>query len=211
MNDPAALLVIRSHATDERFRAFAEAITGSGQTVAASRLHEVEALEPGTCPAHTLVISYSDKDAARDAFGNMPVDLISTPSPPVTLLTAAVPSEGFDDAAIPTRANVGDHAGNDPVLLLIEGSASDAAAMDRYRDIILPMMFERSAYYLAFELGGSVEVLSGTWEEAIFAISRWPSRELARDFWLSEQYQTTAIPLRIGIGRFHVAAVPEVG
>lgn len=211
MSDAGALLVIRSHASDERFCAFRESVSSSGRTIASCRLHEVEALEPGTCPAHTLVVGYEDKSAARAAYAEMPIDTISTPSPPLVLLTAAVPNEGFDDAAIPTRANVGDHPDDDPVLLIIEGSASDAAAMDQYRDIILPMMFDRHAYYTVFELGGNVDVLSGEWDEAIFAISRWPSRALARDFWLSEQYQTTAIPLRIGIGRFQVAAVPDAG
>ena len=75
--------------------------------------------------------------------------------------------------------------------------------------IILPMMFERRAYYTVFELGGDVEVLSGSWDEAIFAISRWPSRSAARDFWLSERYQTEAIPLRLDVGRFAVALVAE--
>ena len=81
--------------------------------------------------------------------------------------------------------------------------------MDVYRGIILPMMFERHAYYTAFELGGDVEVLSGAWDEAIFAISRWPSRAAARDFWLCERYQNDAIPLRLDVGRFSVALVAE--
>ena len=54
------------------------------------------------------------------------------------------------------------------------------------------------------ELGGAVEVLSGEWSEAIFAISRWPSREAALAFWNAPKYQNDAIPLRLDIGRFSV-------
>ena len=79
--------------------------------------------------------------------------------------------------------------------------------MDAYRDIILPMMRERGAYYVAFELGGDVSVLAGEWQEGIFAISRWPSRAHAEDFWFSERYQQTAVPLRTGVGRFDVQII----
>ncbi len=69
------------------------------------------------------------------------------------------------------------------------------------------MMRERGAYYIAFELGGSVTVLAGAWQEGIFAISRWPRRAHAEDFWFSERYQQTAIPIRTGVGRFDVQII----
>lgn len=209
MTDSAAFLIIRSAAPDARFRAFAESVTGTGNLVGKARVHEVEALEPGTVPAHTLILEFASRVAARAAWQALPLSLIERPSPPLVLLVGKVPDAGFGDASIPTLANVEPGDDNDPVLLLIEGSASDQAAMDRYRDIILPMMFERHAFYIAFELGGDVEVLSGEWDEAIFAISRWPSRESARSFWLSERYQNDAIPLRLDIGRFSVAVLAE--
>jgi uncharacterized protein (DUF1330 family) len=93
--------------------------------------------------------------------------------------------------------------------MLIEGTGRDQDRMDQYRDILMPMMFEEGAFYAVFDLGGSVEVLSGAWDEAIFAISRWPSRGAAERFWMSERYQRDAIPLRIDIGRFEVALIPE--
>ena len=123
------------------------------------------------------------------------------------LLAGKVPASGFDDPAIPTQANAASVTDTDPVLMLIEGSATDQDRMDVYRGIILPQMFERSAYYSVFELGGDVEVLSGDWDEAIFAISRWPRRSAARDFWHSDRYQDDAIPLRIDIGRFEVSII----
>ena len=209
MSDTPALLIVRSEAPDIRFREFAAQASGQATLVGSARLHQVEILEPGTVPAHTLILEFQSREAARDAFGALPVSLLERPAPPRVLLTSKVPEGGFDDASIPTRANVDPGPGSDPVLMLIEGSATDQAAMDVYRGIILPMMFERNAYYTVFELGGDVEVLSGTWDEAIFAISRWPSRAAARDFWLCERYQNDAIPLRLDIGRFGVALVAE--
>lgn len=209
MSDPGAYLIVRSQAPDVRFCEFAERTSRGQSIVSATRLHEVESLEPGTVPMHTLILEFPSRAAARTAWSAMPTDLLEQPEPPLTLLAAKVPETGFDDPEIPTRANVGDVTDRDPVLLLIEGTGDDQERMDTYRGIILPMMFERSAYYTAFELGGAVEVLSGEWDEAIFAISRWPSRERARDFWLCDRYQRDAIPLRIDVGAFAVAMVPE--
>lgn len=210
MAETGAYLVIRSYAPDAQVCRFADAVSAQHKPVGAARLHEVEALEPGSLPAHTLIIPFADKDAARAAYAEMPKDLIAAPKPPLVLLTGAVPAAGFDDPSIPTQANAANAVDDGPVLLLIEGSASDQDAMDQYRDIILPMMFDLKSYYTVFDLGGAVEVLSGEWDEAIFAISRWPSREAARAFWLSERYQRDAIPLRLNIGRFEVVAIPEV-
>ncbi len=209
MKDTGAFLIVRSLAPDARFREFVDRISGTSSVTGVARLHEVEALEPGTSPAHTLILDCPDRQSARDAFASMPIQLLDQPAAPLVLLTSQVPEAGFDDPSIPTKANVDEFEDDAPVLMLIEGSATDQDKMDTYRNIILPMMFERGAYYTAFELGGDVEVLSGSWDEAIFAISRWPSREAARDFWLCERYQRDAIPLRLDIGRFAVALVPE--
>ena len=209
MSDSAAFLIIRSEAPDIRFREFAAQASGQAKPVSATRLNDVEVLEPGTVPMHTLILEYPSREAAREAWSTLSLTSIERPKPPLVLLTSKVPDAGFDDPSIPTRANVDPGPDADPVLMLIEGSATDQEAMDVYRGIILPMMFERHAYYTAFELGGDVEVLSGAWDEAIFAISRWPSRAAARDFWLCERYQNDAIPLRLDVGRFSVALVAE--
>ena len=79
--------------------------------------------------------------------------------------------------------------------------------MDSYRDILLPLMFDNMGYYTVFELGGDVKVLSGAWDEAIFAISRWPDRAAARRTWFADIYQEQAIPLRLDIGRFEVVMI----
>jgi uncharacterized protein (DUF1330 family) len=89
--------------------------------------------------------------------------------------------------------------------MLIRGSASDPARMDGYRDVILPMIKERGGYYEVFALQpGAVVAWSGAWTEQIFAISRWPERSAAEDFWYSDRYQSVAIPKRLGAGRFAV-------
>ena len=72
------------------------------------------------------------------------------------------------------------------------------------------MMRERGAYYIAFELGGDVEVLAGAWSEGIFAISRWPSKALAEDFWYSDKYQNEAIQIRTGVGKFDVQIIEGI-
>jgi len=209
MSDPGAFLILRSNAPDARFGEFLDRVSTTERVVGLARLHEVKALEPGTVPAHTLILEYPSKEAARDSLSSMPADLLAEPREPLVLLTAKVPEAGFDDPSIPTRANAGTVRDDGPVLMLIEGSATDQERLNTYREIILPMMFERHAYYTVFELGGDVEVLSGSWDEDIFAISRWPSLDAAYDLWLSDRYQNDAIPLRIDVGRFEVAVVPE--
>ena len=56
---------------------------------------------------------------------------------------------------------------------------------------------------------GEVVPLSGEWKEQIFAISRWPTRASAEDFWFADRYQGTAIPIRIGAGKFTVHVLEE--
>lgn len=209
MAEVGAYLVIRSSAPDISFRAFCDQVQANFAIAGKARLHEVELFEPGSVAAHTLITPFASREEARGAFDQMPLDLIAQPAEPLVLLTGAVPPEGFDDPAIPTAANVSVPEGADPVLMLIEGSASDQDRMDAYRNVLLPMMFELGSYYTVFDLGGSVDVLSGEWDEAIFAISRWPSRDAARAFWMSDKYQQEGIPLRLDIGRFEVAVIPE--
>ncbi len=209
MAEPGAFLIIRTKTPDIRFRAFRDSVSAKHTVVGGARLHEAAALEPGTKLAHTLVIAYPDKDAARAAWAAMPTDTIAEPAPPLVLLTGALPPEGLPDPEIPTKANVPPCADDGSVLLMIEGTGTDEDRMNRYRGILLPLMFELNAYYTVFDLGGDVEVLSGEWDEAIFAISRWPSRAAAEEFWMCDRYQTEAIPIRLHHGEFQVTMIPE--
>jgi uncharacterized protein (DUF1330 family) len=156
---------------------------------------------------HVWIARFPAMAAAKTAWTDvLDTSDLSAPGPPLVLAARAVPDAGFppEMSFVPTRANVDPGPGGPPTLMLIEGTARDQARMDRYRDIILPMMRALKSYYIVFELGGAVEVLSGDWNEAIFAISRWPDRAAALAFWNAPKYQETAIPLRLDIGRFSV-------
>jgi len=108
----------------------------------------------------------------------------------VALAAAGLAFEGWRGHFVPTIASVDVPAAEGPpAYMLIEGTGTDDVRMDAYRDIILPMLRERGAYYPLFELGGAVRVLHGDWQEGILAVSRWPTLALAHDFWFSDRYQ----------------------
>lgn len=202
-----AYLIIRTKAPYVNFQRFCAANRAVGTLVAARSIHEIEALEPGSVPLHTWIARFPSVDAARAAWASVDRSEFEKPEAPLVLLMNAMPEKGVPDDAVPTHVNVSPGPAQPPTLMLIEGSATDQEAMDRYRDVILPMLKERGAYYIVFELGGNIEVLSGQWDEAIFAISRWPAAHLARDFWLSGTYQKKAIPLRIDVSAFQVVTL----
>ena len=207
MADPT-YLIIRSRAPHIRFHRFCQTNSNhGGRLIAARPLHEIEALEPGSVPLHTWIGLFPSMEAAKAAWAAMDTSALQQPVPPLVLAAKAVPEGGYDDDIIPTHLNVDPGPSQPPTLMLIEGSASDQAAMDQYRDIIMPMLKERGGYYIIYELGGDVAVLSGDWDEAIFAISRWPTPHAARDFWLADLYQDTAIPLRLNVSAFQVVTL----
>ena len=173
-----------------------------GEVVACAGADAVEPLEPGTLHTSLLIARFAfegDLDAAWSRIAP------ALPDGAQALAAPGLPYEGWPGHAVPTIATVDVPAGATPrAHMLIEGTGTDAARMDAYRDIILPMIAERGGYYTLFELGGSVRVLAGAWSEAILAISRWPTIAAARDFWFSDRYQTVAIPIRSGFGHFEV-------
>lgn len=215
---PDAHLIVKSYSTDARFRAFAlaanvEAAKGGGLTYLTRRMHEVQALEPGTKPSHLWAASFptvAGRDAAWHALkNNGGAALLEGEDAAQVLGISAVPVEGFPGTEIPTPASVTPPPHPGPrAYMLIEGTPLDQARVDRYRDIILPLISSRFAYYTVFELGANIQVLSGAWDEMIFAVSRWPDMAAAHDFWLSDRYQSVAIPTRTGAGRFSVMLAP---
>jgi uncharacterized protein (DUF1330 family) len=189
---------------------WADAITAArGTILAKGSAGEVKPLEPGT--AHTgLVIARFAFAEDRDAFwsSDPACQLTAADSDLVALACNGIAYEGWPGNFVPTIATVNVPDADAPrTFMVIEGTGTDQPRMDRYRDMILPMMRERGAYYVAFELGGDVSVLAGEWSEGIFAISRWPSKALAEDFWFSEKYQNEAIPIRTGVGKFDVQII----
>lgn len=187
---------------------------GGAEVYAASSPGRVVGLEPGTVSAALLVARWADVDAARRVTTHTLLprlrEALPSGSEPTVLLAESLPDLGLPDMMdIPTRASVprpAQHPRN--AFLLVRGTAWDQARLNQYRDIILPMHKERGGYYEAFAIQpGQVEALSGEWTEQILAISRWPARAVAEDFWFSDRYQTEAIPLRLGAGRFTVHMV----
>lgn len=193
--------------------AWATAIAAArGTLLAAGDAGVVKPLEPGT--EHTgLVIARFPFADDRDAFwaSQAARQLADADSGLVALACNGIAYEGWPGNFVPTIATVDvPDAGAPRTFMVIEGTGTDQERMDRYRDMILPMMRERGAYYIAFELGGDVHVLAGDWSEGIFAISRWPSKALAEDFWYCEKYQNEAIPIRTGVGKFDVQIIEGV-
>jgi uncharacterized protein (DUF1330 family) len=187
---------------------WARAISAArGDVLAVAAIGDVTPLEPGT--QHSgLVIARFAFAADRDAFWASAGSLIQDDSDLVALSTSGIAWEGWPGNFVPTIATVDvPDAGVPRYFMVIEGTGTDQTRMDQYRDIILPMMRDRGAYYVAFELGGDVKVLAGKWSEGIFAISRWPSRAHAEGFWFCDEYQKTAVPIRTGVGRFDVQIV----
>lgn len=171
----------------------------------------VACLEPGTVGsgillARTLDAAHATR-VAKDSLIPMLRDALPAASSPTVLRVAGLPENGLPDMLdIPTVASV-PRAPSVPrnALMIIRGSVIVPAQIDRYRDVILPMLKERGGYYEVFALAeGETVALAGEWREQIFAVSRWPTRAAAEDFWYCDRYQQHAIPLRLGGGRFSV-------
>lgn len=192
--------------------AAATAVAGAGgEVLALAPSSEVELLEPGSPAAAVLVARWpasSAFDAAWTAGVEVVVDgLVRGRGGALALAAQGLPPEGLpDQLEVPTVASVPvEQLPTPPTYMVIQGSVTDTERIAGYRNIILPMMMERGSLYVVFCIGGSgVRVLRGEWDEQIFAISRWPTHAAAHDFWYSERYQREAIPIRTGIGAFHV-------
>ena len=177
----------------------------------------VECLEAGT-PAAAMLLAEFEQPQNIDAFWSddrhqaIFARLGATPDV-VALSVAGLPYDGLPEALeIPTIASVTPPENQVPcAYMIVQGSSTDQARMDQYRDIILPMIKEQGAYYTAFEIEGKVNLLCGEWPHEIYAISRWPDHESGHAFWDSDRYQNTAIPLRTGVGHFLVHYLPGAG
>ncbi len=182
-------------------------------TVLASRDKSmVRPLEEGSAHSGLVIIRFAFADDL-DAFWSCDTASALASADPglVALACAGLPYEGWPGNFVPTIATVDVPVSDRPrTFMVIEGTGTDQDRMDAYRDQILPMMRDRGAYYVAFELGGNVRVLAGRWDEGIFAISRWPDQSLAEDFWYSDHYQNHCIPLRTGVGRFDVQIIEGI-
>jgi uncharacterized protein (DUF1330 family) len=172
-----------------------------GEVIVKAAATDVKPLEAGSAHNALIIARFAFEADLDQAW----VAMASAAQGLVALKSIGLPWEGWPGADLPTIATVQvPDAGAPRVYMLIEGTGFDVERMDRYRDVILPMLRQRGAYYVQFELGAKAQVLAGIWAEGILAISRWPSWAAAEDFWYSERYQTVAIPIRTGFGRFDV-------
>lgn len=185
-----------------------------GEVFAHAPAGRVAGLEPGTVAAGVVLVRWRDAERLRAVARSVILPALGAALPsgarPTVLAAESLPDEGLPSMMdIPTAASVPrPPATPRNTFLVIRGTAWDPARLDHYRDVILPMHKERGGYYEAFCVApGQVEALSGDWRDAIFAISRWPRRDLAEDFWYCDRYQRGAIPLRVGAGRFTVQLV----
>ena len=184
-------------------RAAAAAIELSdGKVLACEAAAAVELLEPGTPAAAVLIASWRGRNAFDEAWdsavGTSVVGLIAGSRDAVALAAEGLPLEGLpEQPEVPTVASVPVHVlDTPPTYMAIQGSVSDDERILSYRDTILPMMKERGSLYVVFCIGGGVRVLHGSWNEQIYAISRWPTHASAHDFWYSQRYQPS--PSRSG-------------
>lgn len=172
----------------------------------------VECLEPGTPPAEIALFQFDDAGQARELWNSdanqrlLDANGLADDPGTLVLLAPGLPYSGLPEAPeIPTIASVEAPPGKGPRhYMIIQGTGTDQARMDRYRDIILPMMAALGSYYVAFNIGGGTEILAGSWPWEIFAVSRWPDHQAGHDFWDSDRYSNVAVPLRTGAGTFHV-------
>lgn len=173
---------------------------------------EVECLESGTPAAEVGLFQFGDVESAKEFWGSaenrrlLAANGIDEGFATLALLSRGLPGIGLPEAPeIPTVASVTPPPGRGPRhFMVIQGTGTDQARMDEYRDIILPMMAELGSYYIAFNIADGTEALAGTWPWEIFAISRWPDYRAGHDFWDSDRYQNLAVPTRTGAGTFHV-------
>lgn len=211
MTTPPQFLVVKApDASGQAMAALARAAAEDrGMVVAAAPRDGVEVLEPGSPHTATLIARFASEEDLRRAWVAPATERalaeLGADGELVALSIGGLPPEGVPDAPFPTAASVEvPEAAGPPAWMLVEGGFTDQEAGQRYNEVIWPMLRERGAYYAAVVFGAGVTSLRGRWDEAVFAISRWPSLEAAHDFWYGERYQDVAVPIRTGKGAFSV-------
>lgn len=195
------------------FPALQQSIASRGGTVLAAALpRAVEVLEAGSRLAAVFIARWPDA-AALEAFWRGGGEAVFAPAAAVAgsraISVKGVPSAGLPGDFLPTVATVeAPQVSTPPAYMLVQGSVSGLEAIQKYVEIIMPMLRERRGYYVVYAEAPDVTVLHGEWNEQAFIVSRWPTIEAARDFWWCERYQDTAIPIRTGHGAFTVLLMP---
>jgi len=181
-----------------------------GTVLAGVSADDVECLEPGTPKAAVLLIEFEHAGQVNAFWASERhqslLTLIGSSDGLLALAVPGLPYAGLPEAMdIPTTASVEAPEGFGPrAFMVIQGIVTDQERLDKYRDVLLPLIAAQGAYYTAFEISGGAEAFMGEWPWEIFAISRWPDHAAGHAVWDSDRYQNTAIPIRTGAGTFHV-------
>jgi len=187
-------------------------IAGShgGSVLAHVPSDQIGALEPGSIAYTTLLVVFENSGATEKFWSAAQSDprIAALLDDPEARVTAAegLPRAGIPGDPLPTVASIESFpAGDGPRgYMFIDGVATDLDRLLIYRGIIFELMLERSAYYLVICEASGVRVLTGTWQQEIYAISYWPTPGHAEDFWYCDRYQNEGIPTRTGAGTFYV-------
>ncbi len=209
---PSYLIVKSPHLDAGAITDWQVAIENARGTVLATGSDiDVHLLETGT-PHGALIIARFAIPGDLDVFWHGAAERASAlPEAAQVLAAPGIPWEGQPGDDRPTIASVIIPRSELPrAYMLIEGSVTDHAKMGAYRDIIVPMLRERGAYYVIYQTAAAIRVLHGQWHFGALILSRWPDVPAAQDFWFSDRYQSVAIPTRQGAGIFEVRLVSGV-
>jgi len=217
MNIPG-YLIVRVHpdtqnGVDEYFRSiitlskYNEAIeVGSALT------NNLEIFEPRSIPFSTLIIKWPKGNQSAISFWRSEkhqniLKGIKFKQNIIAFVAQGLPEEGLPNDPTPTIATYEANTfidNKNEVCLIIDGVIEKPEIIEKYREILFEIMIEKKSYYTVITSAEGINLLYGSWQEDIFAISKWPSMRKIHEFWYSHKYQNEGIPLRTGAGKFSV-------
>lgn len=197
------------------FPALQKHTAATGGTVLAAALpRAVEVLEAGSRLAAVFIARWQDAAALEASWRDGGADAFAAAAAVPgsrAISVQGIPTAGLPGDFLPTVATVeAPKLASPPAYMLVQGSVSGLEAIQKYVEIIMPMLRERRGYYVVYAEAPDVTVLHGQWNEQAFIVSRWPTIDAARDFWWCERYQDSAIPIRTGHGAFTVLLMPGI-
>jgi uncharacterized protein (DUF1330 family) len=200
---------------DQYFSDVIKAATSKGaKLLGLERSSNLVIYEKGSIPFSTLIIKWPEGQSTSIDFWksqlhkNIFNELSIVFKNQIIAFTAeGLPDKGLIDDPIPTIASYDfntSEVNSNKFILIIDGTVTKPKVIDKYREILFDIMQEQKSYYIVLTASEGIKILHGKWNEDIFAISLWQSKESVNDFWYGKKYQKTAIPLRIGAGEFTV-------
>ncbi len=197
---------------DEYFKSIIEIASLNGaELLGHVKSTNVVVFEIGSIPSSTLILKWKESSEVVNKFWNSKIHQsifnklsLDFRENLTSFIAQGLPDEGLINEPIPTIASYDAATIENNVSLIIEGTVSKPKVIEEYREILFEIMIEQKSYYVVLTSSEGIDVLHGKWSEDIFAISRWKSMKSIHEFWYGERYQNTAIPIRIGAGKFSV-------